>query len=129
MIQLARVSVERVDWGCVSTFDDGASWGAHPHPADHHYNVIAHRCGYGEDLMAYAVEHEVCHHLLADELGSGVSPVIWALAHGQAPDTNAAAIEEIAVHALQRWIRANERPIVGEVDWDAIKARARALLG
>lgn len=37
--------------------------------------------------------------------------------------------EEIAAQVLQRWLRANERPIVSGVDWDAMKRDALELLG
>lgn len=36
---------------------------AHPHHTPH-YHVIAHRCGYGDDVMAYCREHEFCHNFV-----------------------------------------------------------------
>lgn len=128
MIRLRRVVIEPTEWGCVSRFDDGSSFGAHEHQTPH-YHVISHRCGYGDDLRAYCIEHEFSHHFLAERLGGGVSPIIWALAHRETPEPGAAAIEELAVQAFQRWLRANERPIVGGTDWDALKRDALALLG
>jgi hypothetical protein len=38
------------------------------------------------------------------------------------------AYEEIAAQTFQRWLRANERPIVSGVDWDRLKAEALELL-
>lgn len=98
-------------------------WGAHHHTTPHYY-VIAHRLGYGDDLRQYALEHEVCHHLVCEWLLERPSPVLWALAHGEPVDAGEAAFEELAAMALQRWVRANERPIVGNVDWDGLKELA-----
>jgi hypothetical protein len=33
------------------------------------YHAIAEWAGYGDDWKRYAVEHDFCHHWLADELG------------------------------------------------------------
>jgi len=56
------------------------------------------------------------------------SHVLWALAHGHEPHPGVAVLEEMGAHTVQRWLRANERPIVGSVDWDDLKACALALL-
>jgi hypothetical protein len=128
VIQLRFASVEYTPQGCVSRFEDGTSFGAHPHDTPH-YHVIAHRCGYGDDLLAYCREHEVCHHLICEWLYGAPSPILWKLAHGEELPPGYAAFEEFAAQALQRWVRANERPIIGGVDWDGIKIRAEVLLG
>lgn len=127
-VKLARVTVEPYDDGAFSVFDDGSSYAALPHWNDTHYYVIAHRCGYGDDLLRYCREHEVFHHVVGEEFFGGVSPVIWALAHGGDIDPARAALEEMAVAALQRFVRAAERPIIGGVEWDRIRARCLALL-
>jgi hypothetical protein len=114
--------------GAFTTYPDGATFAAQPH-ATPHYQVIAHRCGYGDDLLAYCREHEVCRHLIGEALyADGRSPVLWNLAHRVPVDDREAALEEAAVMTLQRWLRADERPIIGGVDWDALKRRALALL-
>lgn len=127
IVRLRSASVVYTPEGCVSRFLDGTSWGAQPHDTPH-YHVIAHRCGYGADLLAYCREHEVCHHILAEWLHGRPSGVLWALAHGREVSPGEAAAEELGVHALQRWVRAAERPIVGGVDWDELKAFALAVL-
>lgn len=127
MIELRHARVEFLDWGCVSWFADGASYGAHPHDTPE-YREIAARCGYGDDVLAYAREHEVCHHLIGEEL-YGVSRVLWPLAHGREPDRTEAAGEEALAMMAQRWIRAGERPMVPGLDWDGLKRRAVELLG
>ena len=129
MIRLRFATIEPTEWGCVSRFDrGGAEVPAQTHWHDRHYAVIAHRCGYGDDLRAYTIEHEVCHHLLAEALYGTVSPVLWGLACGVPLPPAYAAQEELAVQALQRFVRAAERPIVGGVDWDALKARVLVAL-
>lgn len=113
--------------GCLTRYDNGASYGAHPHDT-HHYHVIAHRCGYGDDILTYAREHEVCHHIVAEWIGGYTSKVLWPLAHGGDPIAMDATLEEAATMTFQRWLRANERPIIGGVNWDGLKTRALGLL-
>lgn len=126
-IEIGGATVTHADWGCWSAYPDGAGYGAHPHDT-HHYAVIAHRCGYGDDLLTYCREHEVTHHLVGEVFFGGRSPVIWKLAHGDPVDPAYAAVEEAMVMTVQRWLRAAERPIVGGVDWEAIRYRGLALL-
>lgn len=124
VVKFPNCSVVYVPGVSVHTmFNDGASWGAYPHPEMPHYHVIAHRCGYGDDLWRYCFEHEVVHAYLAERAARlGVQGVVDCLAHGVTPDAAHAAAEEIVVHTVQRWLRANERPIVAGVDWDGMKA-------
>ena len=128
MITLAHCTITPTSWGCVTTLRDGTSFGAHPHDT-HHYAVIAHRCGYGDDLMAFCVEHEFAHAFMAERLYGAPSPVMWGLAHDCPLDGPASVAEEVAAQVFQRWLRANERPIVGGVDWDGLKRDALGLLG
>ena len=44
-------------WTTTVTFKDGATCTAVPSMSPH-YHVIAHRCGYGDDLGRYCYEHE-----------------------------------------------------------------------
>lgn len=127
-IALAYCTVEYTDWGCVTHFPDGTQFGAHPHETPH-YHVIAHRLGYGDDLLGYCREHEVAHCLIAEWFRDEPSAVLWDLAHGAEPDPITAVHEEVMAQTLQRWIRAGERPILAGVDWDGIKERALDLLG
>jgi hypothetical protein len=135
IIQLAFCRIEWRDWGCETIFNDGARIGAHPHPADHHYHVVSHRCGYSDDLMRYRVEHEVCHSFLAERIlpfvgcdGGQASHVLWNLAHGRKPWPGFAVSEEALVQTFQAWLRANQEPIIGDVDWRGLKAEALGLL-
>jgi hypothetical protein len=101
------------------------AWESRPHDTAH-YHVIAHRCGYGDDLLAYCREHDFFHHFCAEYLDGTTSQILWALAHDIEPSSP--AFEEFTVQACQRWVCAAERPIIGGVDWDEFKARAIWLL-
>lgn len=129
MITLRHCLFSKVDGGCWTAFPDGTGFGATPHPEMHHYSVIAHRLGYGDDHLAYCVEHEAIHNFLEDRLHDRPSQVIWALAHGKPLSGRAAAYEEMAVQTFQRFLRSNERPILSGVDWDSLKREALQLLG
>lgn len=128
LIELKYCAVQYHAWGCEMRFADGSLWPSIPHPELPHYHVIAHRCGYGDDLMAYCREHEVCHGLVAEWFYDGPSRVLHALARGAPHEHWDDIAEEIATMTLQRFVRANERPIVGDVDWDALKRRALHVL-
>ena len=99
-----------------------------PHPSDHHYHVIAHRCGYEDDLHAYTFEHEVVHELLWERLLDRQSPVLWALAHITDLAGSEAAFEALSVQAFQAYLRGNVQQIAGGVDWLALKRTAQMLL-
>lgn len=88
-----------------------------------HYHVIAHRSGYADDVLTYCREHELAHHVIAQEIWGRPSIVLWALAHGMEPQKPFAVFEELAAQILQRWARANERPIVADVDWDGLRGK------
>jgi hypothetical protein len=128
VIRLQRCTIERTDFGCVTRFDDGTFVNSIPHPQDPHYHVVAHRTGYEDDLHAYTLEHEFVHCFLSERLHGRPSPVLWALAHGSELTGAAAAFEELSVQAFQRYLRANEQPIVGRVDWGRLKRDALSLL-
>jgi hypothetical protein len=127
MIQLRFCQVAYTDYGCRTTFLDGAFVDAIPHLTAH-YHVISHRCGYGDDVLRYCREHEVCHSFLAERMDDATSDVLWDLAHDLPTPPQYAVTEEIAVQTFQRWLRANERPIVGGADWDGLKRDALGLL-
>jgi hypothetical protein len=114
--------------GCTTFFEDGTEVSAWPHPDMPHYHVIAHRLGYGDDLLAYCREHEAAHLFVEERLHNRPSRVLWALAHGQRISGCDAGYEEMAAQQFQRWLRANERPIVSGVDWDGLKRDALGLL-
>lgn len=122
-IRLRHAMVEVEDWGCTSYFADGSSYGATPHPWDHQYHVISHRTGYGFDHARYCVEHELAHHVVEEFLFDRPSRILWGLAHGTPLSGHESAYEEMMAQSLQRFVRASERPIIGGVDWDAMRAR------
>lgn len=131
MIQIGNARVEWTDDGCITRYPDGTSYRALPHHDDHHYTLIAARCGYRPDhdgRLQYCVEHEAAHHMVSEWIAGHRSQVLWPLAHGYEPMPSEAVLEEMAAQQLQRWLRANERPIVAGLDWDELKFRALALL-
>ena len=127
MIELKYATVFFMDWGCRTCFDDGTSADAIPHHTNH-YHVIAHRLGYGDNVLAYCQEHEFCHSFLEERLHNRPSQVLWGVAHGNMLSGPAATYEELAAQTFQRWLRANERPISSGVDWDTLKAQAQEFL-
>lgn len=129
IIHLKYCSVEWTNWGCMTRFEDGSEIGAHPHWQDHCYHVVAHRCGYEFDLLAYCREHEVAHSLVEQVFFDRPSRALWALAHGKMLPGREVAYEEMMAQALQRFLRAAERPIVGGVDWDWLRGEAERVLG
>jgi hypothetical protein len=132
VIRLRHATLAYTDWGCWTAFQDGTGYGAHPPRPDEpgwaHYHVIAHRCGYGDDLIAYAREHELCHLLVEEFLFDRPSRILWGLAHGAPLPAHEAVYEEMAAQAMQRFVRAAERPIIGGVDWDRLGRRFHTLV-
>lgn len=99
----------------------------HAHESAHYY-VIAHRCGYGDDLFRYAVEHDLFHAWLYEYLGVGESLVLNALVAEKYIHPALAAQEEALVQVVQTWVRANIRPIIGGIGWDKLKYDAMDML-
>jgi hypothetical protein len=128
VIRLKYATLTFTEWGCVTRFEDGTECPATPHPNMPHYHVVAHRLGYADDLLGYTREHEFAHSFLAERLHDAPSEVLWAVAHGKQLSGRAAAYEELASQAFQRWLRANERPLISGVKWDDLKRDALALL-
>jgi hypothetical protein len=127
MIDFRFHSIEWTDYGArvlspshfVTAKHETSAW---PHPEDPHYAVIAHRCGYRDDLLGYCREHELAHILVSQEIRGTPSYVIDAQALGVEPDLGMAIPEEFAAQALQRFARANEEPIIAGFDWNALRA-------
>lgn len=126
MIQLRFARVQFTPEGAFSYFPDGSCYGAMPHD-EPHYHAIAHRLGYEGDILRYCQEHELAHHLIAEEFGSH-SLVLWALAHGENVSAPFAAAEEALAMALQRYVRTSEHPFVDRVDWHRLRDRMLGML-
>ncbi len=65
-----------------TAFHDGTTVEARPEAGDR-YDALAAELGYGTDGAAMSREHELLHTFLAEALGYGSSPTLWAVAHGQ----------------------------------------------
>ena len=126
-IKLAYCEIEYTETGCITRFNNGTSIEAQPHDTAH-YHVISHRCGYGDNIMAYCREHEFAHSFISERFFDTESWVLRCLASNSPTSPEVAAPEEITAQTFQRWLRANERPITGGVDWDALKRDALQLL-
>lgn len=127
MIALRYCTLEFPDWGAVTCFPDGTYVNATPHDT-HHYHVVAHRLGYGDDILAYCQQHEFAHSFVAQELKNGPSVVLWELAHGRQADRGAVIYEEATAQTFQRWLQAGEMPIISGADWERMRVDARRLL-
>lgn len=121
LIQLNHCKIEWTPTGCRTSFSDGSSIASFPHEIPHYY-IIAHRCGYGDDLLAYCREHDFFHGYCEEYFNNRASPILWSLAHGD--EIVDSVYEELVVQTCQRWVRCNERPIIGGVDWDNFKQKA-----
>lgn len=110
-VRLRFCTVEYTPGGCRTVFHDGSETEACAHDT-HHYHVASHRAGYGDDILAYAREHEVLHSLTQDWLHDRPSPVLWGVAHGAMLTGRQSAEEEAFVASFARFLRANERPLL-----------------
>ncbi len=126
-ITLKHCVIEPTERGCRVYFADGAFCDAHYHDTPH-YRVITSRCGYDDDTLAYAREHEFALCFLEEKFFNRPSKALWAVAHGPMLSGPHSAYEEIAAQAFQQWLRAGVRPIVGGVRWDGLKAEALEML-
>jgi hypothetical protein len=128
LIRLKHCSIGWTNDGCVTLFGDGTQADSIPHPHDHHYYVIAHRCGYGDDILAYCRQHDFCHAFVEEWLFDRPSLVLWGLAHRKPLSGKSAAYEECMAQAFQAYLRGNQEPIIGGVDWFGMKRAALRLL-
>lgn len=93
----------------VTHFPDGTSCGALPHETEA-YRALTKRCGYGDDIWHYCIEHEVAHSFVAQELYRGVSRVLWGMAHDQVAAKLDILHEEELTISLQAFTRAHLLP-------------------
>jgi hypothetical protein len=126
VIRLADAELEFTDFGCTTRFDDGAHVDSIPHNTPH-YCIVAARCGYGDDVMAYCREHDALHLLVSERLLQRNS-ILWSVAHGFVLRPGEAQAEEALVQLVQRYVRANEEPIIADYDWAGLKTEALELL-
>lgn len=122
MLKLRYCSIEWNEAGSRVLFPGSGETCAFPHPEVPHYHVIAHRCGYADDLLAYCREHDLAHAVVAEEFMKEPSYVLRCSALEQQPQDRARVIyEECMVQMLQRWVRANERPIIEGWSWSVLR--------
>ena len=119
-----------------TVYHDGTRVEAQPEETEA-YRALAAELGYGADLAALSREHEVVHTFLAEALGFGSSPTLWAVAHGQAGEVAPVweqEEEEAVVLAFQTYLHGGRvaGPLEGlaaeGLDVAALREEARALL-
>jgi len=101
------------------------------------YFAKAERYGYGRDVAALSREHEILHTFLAEKLGYGSSPTLWAVAHnhegGVAPVWEMEE-EETMVLAFQVYLNGGpagegvRRLTDAGLDLESLRVEALALL-
>jgi hypothetical protein len=123
-MRMKYCTIEWTEDGAATTFNGNVRCPSFPHPEQPHYHVIAHRCGCGDDVRQYCRDHELAHVLLS-EVFQHCAPasLLETAVYGKAQDWGTNMLEECTAHVLQRWVRCNERPIIGRCDWDSIKRK------
>lgn len=117
-------------------YHDGARVTATPEDSDS-YRANAVELGYSSDTASLSRDHEILHTFLAEALGYGSSPTLWAVAHNFEGAT--AAIweqeeEETWTLAFQSYLRGGpkteglQRLIDAGLDVEALRDEARRLL-
>ncbi len=111
-------------------FADGARIGAYPHEtAD--YRAVTAETGYGDDIWAYARDHELLHNLLPQEVNGTPSHVLWHLAHETKADPWKVWQEESLAISFQRFLTGRDKTMPATapgVDRYRLKAMALDLL-
>jgi len=103
----ALVLASTVEDLVITRFDDGAEVWARPRD-DASYAATAAELGY-ETPARMNAEHDEIHCQIAQMLGLGVSPTLWAVAHGSGVDEALSGLEEDAALALARFKNACRR--------------------
>lgn len=83
---------------------DGSYVEATPQWDEPSYRARALDLGYGSDLVRMCQDHEVLHSVAAELLRQAASPVLWAVAHGDARRKGHGAEEDLVLR-LQRELR------------------------
>jgi hypothetical protein len=129
VFQLRHCTVSFHDTFAWTQYTGGQGYGAVPSD-DPSYRALAKRLGYGDDILAYCLEHDFLHSFIEQELFDRPSPILYALAHGY-PAPSTTAYEEALVQMFQGFLRGDWDMTATQpgVDWCAIRAKARIFLG
>jgi hypothetical protein len=121
-MRLKYAEITFYSWGCETVFDSGGKpVRSTPHPEDHHYHIISHRCGYLDDIRSYCWEHDLAHLFIEQYLFDRPSRVLLSIAEERTLYGAESMYEEVAAQTLQAFARANVEPIVAGVHWRALK--------
>ncbi len=117
-------------------YHDGTRVTATPEDSDQ-YRANAAALGYGTDTAALSRDHEILHTFLAEALGFGSSPTLWAVAHnfeGAVAPIWEQEEEETWTLAFQSYLRGGpkteglQRLTAAGLDVDTLREEARRLL-
>ncbi len=119
-----------------TVFHDGTRVPAMAEHTDE-YREKAAKYGYVDDIVSMSREHEILHTFLAEYLGYGSSPTLWALAHPHVKGVatlNEQMDEEVHVLAFQVYL--NDGPVTNDLNilvdaclsLECLKKKALALL-
>jgi len=88
-----------------AVFNDGKTNEFYIPGKDDNYKQIAKWAGYSDDWERYAIEHELTHHFIADNLGWDYSWAVWTQTWFDHPWPNYISWEEHIVNHLQRYTK------------------------
>jgi hypothetical protein len=131
-IQLTFCELRIHEGWCESVFLDGKTYGALAHDTAE-YRALAEWLGY-EDITAYMVDHEFCHHFVSEHLQAVPSPskVLWPLAHGYVGESDAILREEALSICFQAFLNGRVSAMAAtapKVDMYRLKLKALEMLG
>jgi hypothetical protein len=126
---LRHCTVSFYDHFAWTQFPSGQGWGAVPSD-DPSYRALAARLGYGDDILAYCLEHDFLHSFLEQEVFQRPSPILYALAH-DVPPPPTTCYEEALVQLFQGFLRNNWDMTAThpDIDWCVIRTKAVIFLG
>src|SRR3954468_21345368 len=93
-MRMKYCSIEWTQDGAATTFDGDIRCPSTPHDT-HHYHVIAHRCGCGDDVRQYCRDHELAHVILSEWFQQcAPASLLETSVHGNALDWGTNMMEE-----------------------------------
>lgn len=121
-MRMKYCTIEWTEQGSQTSFDNGLTCQSVPHETEH-YHIIARRCGCGDDVRMYCRDHELAHVLLSQVFQEHAPrALLETTQYGHALNWGENIMEECTAHVIQRWVRCGERPIIGNCDWDSLRA-------
>lgn len=120
VIKLKFCTVEFLRDSVRTTFHDHTHTDARP-VDNESTREAAVRFGYDGDILRYTQEHDFSLAFISQYLVNGTSDTLWCYAHNREPNRDGRLYEELFAQYIQRWARADERPLISGIDWDEMK--------